>query len=455
MCDRTISRKELLGSLLSLSLLPAAAACRMSVGPQSGSADESAKVEEALRQKATIQFMSYIPPAFVQKAQDEWAPQFSVRYPHIRVEVIIGPGGIIDMEQKLQTMAAAGVPPDVYVNVRPASKFARLGLHTNLSPFIRRDRFDTRQFPEKVFEWFARYQGDVYGLPVYMHAESATLIYNRTLFQEAGLPEPPAQWGDPRWTWDAFVDAARRLTKAGPGGVPAQVGVDTLAYPVHLPAFWNATWVAPDLKTATCDTPAMIECYTAYADLPNRLHVMPRPEERPQMFGTTRPFFTQKVGMSTMGSWEFPTFQKLDTIDWAFMPWPKPVQAVSVQDPGMVYLPEGSKYKEQAWAFIKWMEEGQQFATNFGWMPVVEAEGVKWAREFFAARPNSRVAVLTESLRHAVPTDPIFAVPGVESFVRQSIEPAITRIFRGEAGAKETLQELKGPLQEALNQAWR
>jgi multiple sugar transport system substrate-binding protein len=407
---------------------------------------------DALKEPVTLQLLTWLHPDYVSR-KDEWAQGFTARYPTVTVDVSVGPGAIIGMEEKLQTLAVAGTPPDAYVNTRAASKFARLGLHTNLAPLIKRNKLDTRPFPKAVFEWFAEYQGEPYGLPVYMHAESPALIYNRRLFQEAGLAEPPERWGDAGWTWNAFLEAARKLTKTGPDGKLSQVGVDTLAYNLHLPNLWKAAWVSKDQQTATCDSEGMNDCYTSYFDLANRHHVMPTPTEKTDLFGTTRPFFTGRVAMSTMGSWEFGTFQKLDTVDWAYMPWPKPMQAVSVQDPGMVYLPAGSKHKEQAWLFIRWLEEGSQFATSFNWMPVIEADGTRWTREFFAGKPASRVGVLVDSLKNAVPTDPLFVVPGLEDFVSKTITPALNRVAAGEEGVKATLTSLKGPLQDALRQA--
>src|SRR5207248_8261424 len=67
----------------------------------------------------------------------------------------------------------------------------------------------------------AHLKGKVDGLPNAGMIPVIWVIW--PLFQEAGLPLPPVKWGDASWTWDAYLQAATRLTKRGPEG-PSQVG---------------------------------------------------------------------------------------------------------------------------------------------------------------------------------------------------------------------------------------
>mgnify|MGYP004653496149 FL=1 len=51
--------------------------------------------------------------------------------------------------------------------------------------------------------------------------EAATerLYYNRTLFEQYGIPDPAEQWSAGEWTWDALLEAVRTFTAAVDGAV--------------------------------------------------------------------------------------------------------------------------------------------------------------------------------------------------------------------------------------------
>src|SRR5262249_57231114 len=54
-------------------------------------------------------------------------------------------------------------------------------------------------------------KGKQYALP-YSQTYGSFVYYNKPLLAKAGVKAPPADWNDASWTWDAMVDAARKLT---------------------------------------------------------------------------------------------------------------------------------------------------------------------------------------------------------------------------------------------------
>ena len=54
--------------------------------------------------------------------------------------------------------------------------------------------------------------GVSYGLPQ-LTTFGTLLFYNQPLFDQAGVKYPPVDWDDTSWTFDAMLDAAKRLTK--------------------------------------------------------------------------------------------------------------------------------------------------------------------------------------------------------------------------------------------------
>lgn len=48
---------------------------------------------------------------------------------------------------------------------------------------------------------------------------------NKALFDEANMPYPPAS-AEEAWTWEQFVDAAKKLTKGRNGKHPGEEGLN-------------------------------------------------------------------------------------------------------------------------------------------------------------------------------------------------------------------------------------
>lgn len=397
----------------------------------------------------TIQWMSYFNPQDLGRLGDTFLPSYEKSQKDVAVEAIIGPGGIIDSQQKYLTLTAAGVPPDLFGNTRPATNLAQQGLYADLSTLIKRDHFDLAKYNQQWLQTQADYKGGVYGLPLSVHAEAPAMVYNRDLFQKAGVPEPPARWGDDAWTWETFLDAARKLTVPAAAGTLTQAGVDSLAYSVHLPVLWEGNWVSTQLDKATCATQPVIDAYTNYSDLTLKYKVMPGPNLKLPPGG----FRGGLSAMSTMGSWEFGTYQTLDKVNWAFMPFPKAKRSVYAFDPNMAYVARTSKHLEETWNFVKWLDNGSHYALFFNFMPVIANDTAAWSKTFFQSKPNARPEVLVESLSLAQGIDPMFRVKGSDAFVRATVEPALTSIVAGKTEVAATLQGVQPLLQNLVDQS--
>jgi multiple sugar transport system substrate-binding protein len=83
-------------------------------------------------------------------------------------------------------------------------------LLADLTPLIERDKWDTSDFIPEVFAIY-NVEGKQYGIPFL--TTGSYVYYNMKLFDEAGVPYPPSDWNDKSWTWDAFLETAKKLTK--------------------------------------------------------------------------------------------------------------------------------------------------------------------------------------------------------------------------------------------------
>ena len=235
----------------------------------------------------------------------------------------------------------------------------------------------------------------------------------------------------------------------GPDGVPTQAGVDSLGYLPHLPVLWEGTWVSADMRTASCDSPAMLDCYNAYHDLLWKQHVMPRPGEK--LVGSGSAFAAGKAAMSVLNSSQISQAAKtLTGVSWGLMPFPKAQRSAYVYNPQMEYIARTSKHTDDTWTYLKWLDEGSRYARFVAIMPMVPADATQWAQEFFKPLGDVRPQVLLDSLKVGLHTDPLLAITGEDVFVPKTVEAGLAAITAGKADVKTTLQQIKPPLQQLV-----
>ncbi|MDO9465868.1 MAG: sugar ABC transporter substrate-binding protein [Thiobacillus sp.] len=122
----------------------------------------------------------------------ELTAAYEKSHPGKKVE-LIPVGKQADHMAKLSTAFAAGNPPDLFIlNFRRFGQFAGRGALAPLAEMMSADgRYKAEDFYPQAVEAF-NFQGTQYCLP--QNVSSLVVYYNRTLFKEAGVPEPKADW---------------------------------------------------------------------------------------------------------------------------------------------------------------------------------------------------------------------------------------------------------------------
>jgi multiple sugar transport system substrate-binding protein len=212
---------------------------------------------------------------FAAELRQRQVDAFMAAYPQIKVEHQPTPGGAAYFD-KLQARYAAGSAPDMFFfEPKDLLGYVARRLLLDLEPLARRDKASMPDFyDEALNQW--RVRGRLYALP-WMGLRG--IFYNKELFQRAGVGEPPAGWRDAAWTWDGFLEAARRLTRPdGPNG--AQYGWNT--------GFGLRAWVAwvynnggelfsKDYRQTRLAEPPAVEAIQFLADLIHKHRVMAPP----------------------------------------------------------------------------------------------------------------------------------------------------------------------------------
>ncbi len=139
-------------------------------------------------------------------AYKELIAAFEKENPDVRVE-FIPVGKQKDHMAKLTTSFVGGQPPDLFlINFRRFGQFAEKDVLEPLGPrMAERGKLTESDLYEQTVEAF-KYKDTLTCIP--QNVSSLVIYYNRTLFQEAGVPLPTADW-----TWDDFLAAGKALTK--------------------------------------------------------------------------------------------------------------------------------------------------------------------------------------------------------------------------------------------------
>jgi multiple sugar transport system substrate-binding protein len=292
--------------------------------------------------------------------------EFEAANPDIKVSLLYWPGN--NYEAKLQLTMAAGTAPDVIdVQDEPFAAYTHMGQFEDLEPYLKRaaDEYAPSRFFPTALETF-RIGGKQYGLP--WNGGMLMIFYNRTLFREAGLPDPP-----PRdWTREQWLEYCHRLTRDEDGdGRIDQFGTQVNPHYMYslMPWIWmfGGDTVDPAMKRCTLDTPAGRQTLSFLRDLIYKEHVAPRSNEFTGMGGNVM-FMTGRVGMVMDGVWAMPFMRQTD-IDWDVTFLPRgPAGRFSRGTWDGVAMYRKSAHKEEAWRFIRFItgERGQYYVAHTG-----------------------------------------------------------------------------------------
>jgi multiple sugar transport system substrate-binding protein len=340
--------------------------------------------------QATISMMgwgSILEKENVQKGLD----LFQSKNPDIKVNWLHTPD---DYETKLKTMLAGGTPPDVFWGSNMADYVSR-GVVMDVTDRVKNDPVIGKAdyFIEPAEEQRAMINGKWYGIGscwVVHH-----LYYNVDMFQKAGV-EPPSTDPAKAWTWDQFVDVARKLTVDNAGKHPGEAGFDAdnvKQWGIAWPTWWLPRDVmvysnggdayTPDYKMKFSE-PVAIEAYQKIADLFNLDKVAPRAASMEQLgLSPNQMLASGRLAMSMDGSWSLQDLAKMG-FKYGAGVLPKLKDAVTEAQAHMHMIHKDTKNPDAAWKLLAFLssDDYQLGLIKAGlWLPshtsLLTEEGIK------------------------------------------------------------------------------
>ena len=295
--------------------------------------------------------------------------RFEASHPNIRVERI-NPGDAGSFYTKLQTMMAAGTPPDVfYVGDERLPSLARMGVLEPVDSFIEADAaagdpFELDDFFDVTLSAY-RYdgtqtgKGPLYGIP--KDFTSIGFYYNKDLFRAAGINEPADDW-----TWDDFLVAARAI-----GQLEGCTGAEFVTWPRMLRLYLLTEGVdvaPPDFDSLRVREPEVLATLERLArwrfDEDNTLT-----SGKSRVASGETVFLTGRVGLAgPFGRWVVPSYRKIDGFEWDFAPMPSGKKKTNVVAAVAWAISSRTEHPNESWELVRTLcsEESQSDLSRLG-----------------------------------------------------------------------------------------
>ncbi|AJP01437.1 sugar-binding protein [Streptomyces cyaneogriseus subsp. noncyanogenus] len=287
--------------------------------------------------------------------------------------------------------------------------------------------------------------GKLYSVPT--SANNGVLYYRTDLFEKAGLDAPT--------TWDAFFEAAQKLTDKGRNqfGYTIRGGAGSIAQALDamygqsgITSFWDSSG-----EKTTVNDPRNVEALEKYAALYKK--VTPAADLNNDFTKMVAQWDSGTIGMlnHNLGSYQdhvaaFGT-DRFRGIPQPTGPGGKRVQVSNPVDG--LGLFKSSKNKEAAWKFIEFAvshEENSKFNESAGQVPAnTEAARDAWISR---AEPTKLAAEALSDGSTTIVQLPYY-LPDWNSISKAENEPNFQKVLLGKMSAKKFLDQMAEQLNEA------
>lgn len=385
----------------------------------------------------TIKFMTFSANPESGISLDELKATFEEQNPNIKVE--IETLGYDDYFVSLQTKFLGDDAPDCFeTNFENFVAYADEGLLANLEDSIASSGIDLSILNQETVKAF-NLDDTQYGLPYSF--SNVVLIYNKELFDQAGVDYPTSDW-----TWDD-ADAAGAAIRA--------LGEDIYGYyqPIQFYEFFKAVEqnggsILNEDKTAfVVNSPENVATLEHMMARINETNIMPTDVQMGGM-GDWDLFLSGRLGMLINGVWAFPTFTEQAEFEWDIAVEPGNTQKATHFFANGLAVYAQSEKQEAAFKWISFLsssEEMAQFRLDNNWeLSPSLYEGILDA--YTKVTPPNNKAAVFESLNYLVTTPAIVEFSMTADIIGQQLSAAAS----GEKTAQEALDDAQAELESKI-----
>ena len=417
---------------------------------------------------AEIKFTLWGSP-FEKQALEEAVKSFNATHPTIHVTA--QHTAYEAYGEKISAMLASGNPPDIaYLDYAQAFPFADAGKLLDLAPYF------AKQPADKSLLESAYYHFD-HGKKVLGTGLATGIIllyYNKDLFDKAGVPYPPSK-AEQAWTWDQFVQVAKKLTKDKNGNDATSPKFDPdniVTYGLSLPQDWwgyltfiysnKGGLVNEDGTEPLINKPEAVEVLQKLRDAIFVDHIAPRPTQNKTLPSADILMQTGKIAMTFNGMWRVIDFSQLH-IKWGIgaLPYFKEPLTIILSVPKVIF--SATKYPDQTFEFYQYISDPKRVALfkEGLWAPLEKSYFTDPAlmKEWLDGKPGvyppeSRDVIVDYSLHHAAPPPPQYWLRNIDRIMNEAITPAMDQLWSGKVDAQAAADQAAEKMKPLLQGRW-
>jgi multiple sugar transport system substrate-binding protein len=323
------------------------------------------------------------------KAITAQVQEWNASHPNIQVTLVYNTGNDNALQKTVAGFASGAFPDIAYEYGSSIADLAGRPQVVDLTDKVKDSSFNWEDFFSFERD-AATASGKVYGVPALV--DNLALVYNKKMFEAAGL-QPP----QPTWTWDDFRNAAKKLTdpaKKQFGWAYVNDGSEDTVWRWEA-MLWQAggDLLSGDGTKTAFNSPQGLEATQLLKDMSvddHSVYLDPGNQNYLNLFNAN------KIGMLWTGPWDLSSINS--DIDYGVQVLPSNNAHSSIAGPdNWMLFDNGSARQQAAWTFLTWLVSPQvhlKFAIDTGDLPTRESETKQAGyQDFLSKYPGDAVFV--------------------------------------------------------------
>lgn len=383
--------------------------------------------EAAAAEPVTISYCNFNSSGGNEATLQKMYEAFQKEYPNITVE--IETIGYNDYFTQMQTRVAGGTAPDCYeLNIENFAAYSAKGVLSEVSGV------DFSGINPTALEAF-QVDGKQYGVPGCF--SNVILIYNKDLFDKAGVDYPTNDW-----TWEDAQKAAEKIRALDKDtfGIFAPITYNEF---FKVAAQYGGSLLNADKTEFTVNSPENVEAATMMVERITKSNVAPSEKQLGGM-GDWDLFMSGRLGMIPTGIWAFGTFTEGCDFNWDICVEPGQKQKATHFFSNALVVNADSSKKEAASTWINWLAgspEAAKLRIEAGWdLPAITDEAV--LSSYLQITPPDNKQAVFDSLDYLVTPPVIEQYSLMSDIITQKLALAAT----GEITPEEALNQAQDEL---------
>ena len=368
--------------------------------------------------------------------------EWNAAHPDQKVNVTFGGSNDDALKKTLASFVSGKAPGIAYEYGSSITTLAKRNQTQDLTSLIKSTpSFNWDDFFPATRQAATTPDGRIYGIPALV--DNLALVYNKKLFDAAGLPYPTADW-----TWDDFRNAARKLSDPAHhkyGWAYVNDGTEDTVWR-FVAMLWQAggDLLAPGGKKPAFDSPAGLQAMQLLHDMAVTDHSVYLDTGDGQYQNL---FNSGKIGMLWTGPWDLSGMNKDISYGAQFLPGKVNHSTIAGPDNYMLF---NKGDRKTAWAFLQWLDSAQthlKFAIATGDLPVRRSETqLPGYQEFLKRYPADKVFVdnLAKNAAKSRPNIPEYPK------ISQALGVAVQSVLLGKAEPQAALRQASQQVDQIL-----